>query len=329
MNAELRSFDVVLCSHNGAAFIEEQIASILAQHAQIHAIHVHDFASRDDTRAVLARLSATAGGKLLVTCHDDAPGASQSFIRALRLTLPLLAEDALVFLADQDDVWLPGKVETITAALQARNVTCDMPLLLFHDVKVVDQTLQVMRPTYYTGNPFALPRDLAFARLVLANPAIGHTMLLSRSLIALIVGWPGIERYMMHDWLAVMIASRLGRVEYVPLALSLYRQHQSNILGAYRTHRRASPRRLLQHADRLITQTMAFSHATHAARQQIAAPAPSRLEVWMKGSYRRGAMALGISAIAFGPTWQRKAIGGLLLLRALIGPAPTSVESGA
>jgi rhamnosyltransferase len=235
MHASDICFHVVLCSHNGAAFIEDQIDSILRQGDGIAVVHVHDFASRDGSREVLDRLKTEVGNRIQLHYHHDAPGAAASFIRALQHTAPTLTERSLVFLADQDDVWLPEKLATISTELERRHLSPTEPFILFHDVHVVDETLQMMRSTYYTGNPFSVPRDLDCTRLLMANPAIGHTMLMSPALIDLLTAWPDTDCYMMHDWLAMLIASRTGRVEQIPLALSLYRQHENNVLGAYRT----------------------------------------------------------------------------------------------
>jgi rhamnosyltransferase len=319
----IEQFHVVLCSHNGEKYIQEQIRSILRQSETIDAIHVHDFASTDGTLVILDSLRSEAGGKLAITSHSDAPGTSASFIRALQLTEPLLGEKSCVFLADQDDVWLPEKLVTIKGELARRQLGPNEPFILFHDVQVVDEELRLMRPTYYTGNPFRLPRDVDGVRLMMANPAIGHTMLLSPPLVHKIVAWPETGHYMMHDWLAMLIASRIGRIEHVPLALSLYRQHGNNVLGAFRTRPGVpSVTRLLNFVDRLINQAVSFSRAIRLLPARTGVPSSEQrsLEALCRQGYRTSAVALSIAALVRGPTWQRKAIGLLLLTRAFIGP---------
>jgi len=316
-------FYVVLCSHNGSSFIEEQIRSILNNGTAIMAIHIHDFASTDDTRRILARLRIEYAEQLNVTYHADAPGASASFIRALRLIEPLLMDESLVFLSDQDDVWLPNKLGTVIDELAARRLAPNSPFLLFHDVEVVDENLQRVRRSYYTGNPFQIPRDLNRSRLLLANPAIGHTMLMSKALIHEIISWPMADNFMMHDWLAILVANEIGRVEYIDKQLSLYRQHESNILGAYRTRRRVvSFDRLFQLTDELIWQAVNFSQTlrTKGAQRRKNASTNTYLERICGGGYREAALALSVLAFSYGPTWQRKALGFFLFARAFLGP---------
>ncbi|SNT10174.1 hypothetical protein SAMN06295912_1415 [Sphingomonas laterariae] len=234
----------------------------------------------------------------------------------------------MLFLADQDDVWLPGKVATIKRELAERELVLDQPFILFHDVRVVDEALHPIRDTYYTGNPFLVPRDLNRCRLLMANPAIGHTMLISSPLARKLVHWPDAEAYLMHDWQAILIASRLGRVEHVPLALSLYRQHDSNVLGAYRTRGFASVSRLQKFVDRMIGQAVCFSRTTRQWQDRGDHIHTTWLETLCRQGYRQAAIALSVAALAYGPTWQRKAIGALLLTRAIMGPIRNKTVRG-
>lgn len=318
--ADNTRFAVVLCSHNGARFIDEQIRSILDQSDSI-VVHVHDFASRDETHALLDNLRTEVRDRLQVTLHDVAPGAAASFIVALRHTLPSLPDDTLIFFSDQDDVWCPQKLAAITLEIQHRGLSAEEPFLLFHDVTVVDADLTPIRPTYYTGNPFRVPRDLDRRRLMMANPAIGHTMLLSTPLARIVADWPDSDRYLMHDWLAILLASRIGRVEQVPYQLSLYRQHDSNVLGAYRTRGRISSlSRLLGFVDRMTRQALHFAQMIDEAPPAGRRVRTTYLDRLCRRGYRSTALALAWAAGVHGPTWQRKAIGLLLLTRAIIGP---------
>ncbi|MEZ0497926.1 glycosyltransferase [Sphingomonas sp. IW22] len=323
-------FTVVLCSHNGRRFIAAQIRSIFEQTRQVDAVHVHDFGSRDDTRAIVEAMAGTYDGRLTLTRHEAAPGPAASFLSALRLTLPMLPEDGLILFADQDDVWLPHKIASLDQSIAASAISTADPVLIFHDVQVVDTNLKQIRPTYYSGNPFRVPRDLDPVRVMMANPAIGHTMMLSRSLAQQILDWPNASDYLMHDWMAVLIASRTGRIHFVDQRLSLYRQHDSNVLGAYRSGRRVAPLpRLMRFVDRQTRQAMSFSHAAAELRHRtVGQGAAVRLESRCRHGYRSAALALGLAAFRHGPTWQRKAIGALLIARSIAGPISDGQSKG-
>lgn len=322
-------FHVLLCSHNGALFIEQQLVSIMGQMPCVDHVHVHDFASRDETCAIVDRVSASSiqdkGPGVSLVKWDDAPGASLSFFRALAHLAPTLADEDVVFLCDQDDVWLPGKVGVIRAEVDRLLAGGEKSFVVFHDVKVVDADLSPMRQTYYTGNPFALPRDLASDRVLLANPMIGHTMAVSGRLVRDAMDCLGSRKdYLMHDWALGLMATRTGEVRFVPAALSLYRQHANNILGAY--GRRTAwqiVRRTFVFALGLVRQNRAFAGDMAAWVR----PGPegrvarlTGLDLALQRVRFSGILTAGLlagCALMRGPTPQRRLLGFALLAAGL------------
>ena len=98
---------VLLASHNGAAYIQEQIESILSQREVAVEILVGDDASTDDTVAIIQKLNGN--GKILALRRDVGSGsAAQNFARLFRETD--VAGFDYVALSDQDDIWLPDKL---------------------------------------------------------------------------------------------------------------------------------------------------------------------------------------------------------------------------
>lgn len=255
----------LLCSHNGESFIEAQMRSIISQSPNVDELHIFDFNSSDRT-VDIARAIAASQGTVEITIHteSDAPGAALSFFRAMAWLAKRTDDADCVFLCDQDDVWLPGKVEAVLARYAAMARSGRKQVAIFHDVAVVDETLVTLAPSYYTGNPFDLPRDLAPDRLLLANPVIGHTLALSGALLKTVMRFAAPSGYLMHDWSVVLIASRVGSVEFVPKALSLYRQHANNVLGAHgRRSRLAVIGRAALFSCQVARQTVAFASDLH------------------------------------------------------------------
>lgn len=266
---------VILCSHNGERFLEAQLTSIMEQSRPIDMVHLFDFASSDGTRALLDRL-VSRWPKLSVQLVDSAPGVILSFFHAFKLIVPICGDDDVLFLSDQDDVWLSDKVERMVSHLtEARRGTGES-VLAFHDVIICDEILQPLQQGFYEGKPFRLPRDLAPERLLVANPVIGNTVAVTRPLLDLAIRCVRPSNYVMHDWALVLLAAHAGRITYLPERLSLYRQHQANILGAGRRKSvLAYIRRALHLSLALHVQAKAFiedygcidksAHATHRA----------------------------------------------------------------
>ncbi|WP_246657710.1 glycosyltransferase [Arthrobacter yangruifuii] len=105
---------VCMAAYNGAAHIEEQIASILPQLTSGDELVIVDDASTDDTTKIVEaledpriRLIRSAVNRGYVKTFEAALSASTG---------------EYVFLSDQDDVWIPGRVDAMVAELQEHEV---------------------------------------------------------------------------------------------------------------------------------------------------------------------------------------------------------------
>lgn len=308
---------VILCAHNGERFIEAQLASIMEQELPVDCVHVFDFASNDMTRPLLAKL-ALRWPKLDVRLVDHAPGVTLSFRHAFADILPLCGADDLVFLSDQDDVWLPQKTAKMATCLRQARRGDDDRILAFHDVALCDAKLQVIRSSFYEGRPFRLPRDLDPRRLMIASPVIGHTIVTTPSLLALMLQCQRLSHYVMHDWALVLLATHFGRVVYQPDRLGLYRQHDRNVLGAGRR------RSVIDYARRALSLSRAINMqaATFLQDMRCVAEAPETMTL-PSPLPGRGPLAWRLAVVMArnGPTIWHRAF-ALLQVRHLFGTAP-------
>jgi glycosyltransferase involved in cell wall biosynthesis len=103
-----------MASYNGAAFIAEQIDSILAQLGPQDELVIVDDASTDGTREVV-RSFADPRIRLIEAAANQ--GYVRSFEQACRSS-----SGASILLADQDDVWTMGRLELMLAALERHEV---------------------------------------------------------------------------------------------------------------------------------------------------------------------------------------------------------------
>lgn len=100
---------VCLASYNGVPHIREQIASILADLDADDEVVVVDDASEDETVALLEGL---ADPRVRVVRLQRNQGHVKTFERAIGE-----ATGEIIMMSDQDDVWPPGRIETLTTAL--------------------------------------------------------------------------------------------------------------------------------------------------------------------------------------------------------------------
>ena len=113
---------VAMATYNGAAYVDEQIASILAQLGPLDELVVVDDASTDDTPAVVRSL---ADDRVRLTVVPVNRGYVATFEQAL-----LACRHDLLLLADQDDVWPDGRVDALVAALDGADVVAGNVALL-------------------------------------------------------------------------------------------------------------------------------------------------------------------------------------------------------
>lgn len=125
---------VSLAAYNGARHIEEQIASILAELGPNDELIVVDDCSTDGTPDIVA---AIGDPRIRLIRAGQNRGYVRTFENALRE-----ARGQFVFLSDQDDVWLPGRVELMIAAMDGKSMVVsnckhvDGPLGSFHEIRL-------------------------------------------------------------------------------------------------------------------------------------------------------------------------------------------------
>lgn len=214
---------VLLATFNGARWLEEQLDSIVGQRGAQVTILAADDGSSDGTVALVERCAATWLVSPVLAPARHQLGAAGNFLRLLR-EAPLAGFD-FVALADQDDVWLPGRL--------ARAV----------------QYLSDKGADGYSSDATAFWADGRRRRLRKAFPqrrfdhlfepaGPGCTYMLSAALATALQQELRIEPQRFdgvgyHDWLIYAFARTHGfswAIDDVPGVL--YRQHQHNELGA-------------------------------------------------------------------------------------------------
>lgn len=202
---------VAMATYNGERWLPLQLRSILDELEPADELVVVDDASTDRTRALLAEI---ADPRVRVLHNARNLGVRATFERALGAT----AGD-IVFLADQDDVWLPGKRQALVDAIaaDARNV------LAIGDAEIVDGDGARVAESFMRGRGGF--RGSLFATLV-KNRYLGCALAFRRELLARVLPIP--EDVPMHDMWIGALAACTGRVVYVDRVLMAYRRHGDN-----------------------------------------------------------------------------------------------------
>ncbi len=97
-----------MATYNGAKYLPEQLESIAGQQLMPDQLVVADDASSDGTIGILENFAQTAAFKVDIVRNTNNLGYAKNFERALGM-----CTGDLILLCDQDDVWMPNKVEQI------------------------------------------------------------------------------------------------------------------------------------------------------------------------------------------------------------------------
>jgi len=212
MNKE-STVSVVLGTYNGATYLREQLDSVLAQTWHSLEIIAIDDGSTDDTVSILQEY-ATRDPRIKVVVNEQNLGFIRNFEKGCSL-----AAGRWIALCDQDDYWMPDKVEKMVKAIgEAPMIYCDSILCDEHLQPLGDRISDLV---HYQS--FDDPRQLCvFSRMY------GHATLITRELFHR--SRPFLKEVPHDGWLAYH-ATLYGGVRYLPEVLVKYRQHASNVFG--------------------------------------------------------------------------------------------------
>ena len=220
--ASLPLVTVLLATHNGAAYLDEQLDTILAQEGVEVRVVALDDASKDATPELLAK-RATLDSRITVLPSQGASGgAAANFYRLIRAID--LDSAGLIAFADQDDVWHPTKLARHAELIAAGADGVSSNVTAFSS----DGSRSLIKKDYPQ-------RDYDY---LLEGPGPGCTFLLSNRLTALAK-----ERLSsdtseasdadFHDWLLYVLCRAKGWRWQIDSVSSMdYRQHDSNVMGA-------------------------------------------------------------------------------------------------
>lgn len=227
---------VLLATYNGGKYIREQLESLFQQSCKQFHLYVRDDGSSDDTMKIVEEFRQKYPDR--ITILEDSQkhrGAAKSFMYLLENV-----DSEYYMFCDQDDIWLPEKIEKTfarmkeverTAAAQVSGTAAkNVPVLVATDLKVVDEQLSPIKESFNKDlkiNVFRKHPELICVRHVVT----GCTMMFNRA--AKLAALPMSPRATMHDeWVALCVHFKGGVISILDDSTILYRQHTSNTLGA-------------------------------------------------------------------------------------------------
>ena len=213
---------ILMCTFNGASFIQEQLDSIATQTHQNWTLFVSDDGSTDDTLNLIEDFAAK--GHQVTLFDGPKEGGAENYMSLLRKMD--ISKTAMLAFCDQDDVWTNDRLARGIDALDTR--PADVPALYCSGLWVTDDTLS--NPRLYEPRR----RTPGFRNALVQNIASGNTVLLNTSGAKLAIGQAAqAGQVVVHDWwLYQLVTGAGGSVIHDPEPTIYYRQHGQNQIGA-------------------------------------------------------------------------------------------------
>lgn len=228
----MQSIAVLISTYNGQDFILDQINSVLNQKFDTSSYHldifVRDDGSTDSTPNILKQLMKNHS-----CIHAEFPNVNLGFAKSFIELLKSVEAD-YYFFADQDDVWLPNKVESFLRTMLAAE-RHSVISGVFSDSWIADQFARSTgkRVLGYRRN---LIKDniLTFEQQIFETYVAGSSLFINRAARDKVdaFNYNSLPSGEAHDYFIGLVVSCFGELHYLDQPTMLYRQTGNNLYGA-------------------------------------------------------------------------------------------------
>lgn len=218
-----------MCTCNGIAFLDAQLQSLTDQSRLPDQIVVSDDRSDDGTWERLVgwrdRVSASTDIRITLLRNEKRLGVTRNFEQAISAL-----NTSMVFLADQDDVWVRDKIAVMSAYLESHSGV----LLVHSDAVLIDEDDRdlgqaLFQSLYLSSTERVLVEQQRFFEVYCRrNLVTGTATAFRRELLSIALPIP--SEWLHDEWLAACAAAWQA-VAMLPEKLVRYRQHGRNAIG--------------------------------------------------------------------------------------------------
>ena len=201
---------ICMATYNGAKYIKEQLDSIIPQLRDDDELIVSDDASKDDTLKIVESYNDPR----IKIFHNENHGVAHNFENAMRQ-----ASGDLIYFADQDDVWLPSKLDKMEKFLTEGGydtILCNCSL--------VDANLNVIKERHYDEK---WPMKKSLLQNIINNCWLGACMCFTKQVKDACMPFP--SKVVAHDLWVSYYAQKHFKCGYQDEVLQLYRRHENTV----------------------------------------------------------------------------------------------------
>lgn len=224
---QFMKISIALAVYNGANYLNEQLASYLAQTRLPDELVAVDDCSTDNTYQVLQEFADTAPFPVRIFRNERNSGSTVTFSRALEN-----CSGDLIFPSDHDDIWLPFKLERMSREFEVSPALG----LLFTNSDLIDGKSQPLDGKFHNEGRSKYIQDVldkgSVVETILGGNIVGGATSAFRSkYCTLLLPIPvGMISFLHDAWIAMIIGAS-AEIRFLEESLMQYRQHQSQQVG--------------------------------------------------------------------------------------------------
>ena len=210
---------ITLATYNGEKYLSEMLDSLVQQTRPTDVIIAVDDGSKDSTYEILESYKGKL--PLEITRFENNKGHRAAFSTALEKAAALLDDDDLIFLADQDDIWDPNKLEIMSQKIGENS-------MIFGDAEIIDSEGNIIEKSW--RKKAGIVEYMGQQALLTGYTNVTGCMVAFKAGL-LRTALPIPQDVPVHDqWITLCATAENG---YAPIAdkVIYYRIHESNAIG--------------------------------------------------------------------------------------------------
>lgn len=237
--------EILLPVYNGEKYLVEQIESILTQTTKEWILKIRNDGSIDDSQSIIDRYRTAYPDKIIMI---DSPNENVGLVQSINYLQAAGPHGDYIMFADQDDVWLPNKLEdSINEIKTLEKDNPGKPVMVCTDATCVDANLNIINPSFFESQRFPNDTFDDVNKMIALNVIQGCTITVNHQAVKYLFPMPLIMS--IHDmWIGVNCA-HFGKVKYLHQPTILYRQHSTNVAGSIDINLKYYFNRLIKFAD--------------------------------------------------------------------------------
>jgi len=203
-----------MASYNGAKYIQKQIDSVIGQLAPDDEIIISDDGSTDETLEIIKSFQDS---RIQIYLHETGDNSREKsnykITRNFENSLSRASGD-IIFLCDQDDIWVPNKVREVLKVFNNSG-----SILVMHDAIVKDDKGNIISDSYFS----IVNSRSGFIKNILWNSYLGCCIAFTKNILDKVLPFP--VNLIAHDMWIGLLAERNGKVFFLEEKLITYCRH--------------------------------------------------------------------------------------------------------